>query len=34
MDPSKIQLDNYMNKEDEGILFVDRVGEILYKLKS
>lgn len=34
MDPSKIQLDDYMNKENEGILFVDHAGEILYKLKS
>jgi hypothetical protein len=34
MDPSKIQLGDYLNKEDEGVLFVDHAGEILYKLKE
>ena len=33
MDPSEIQLDDYLDKEDEGVLFVDHAGEILYKLK-
>ena len=34
MDPSKIDIENYLNKEDEGILFVDHAGEILYKLNE
>ena len=34
MDPEKIRLEDYMNREDEGILFVDHAGEILYKLKD
>ena len=34
LDPSKIQLDDYLNKEDEGVLFVDHPGEILYKLNE
>ncbi len=33
MDPSKIRLDDYMNKEDEGILFIDHAGEILNHMK-
>jgi len=33
MDPDKINLDDYQHKEDEGILFVDHAGEILYKLE-
>jgi nickel-dependent lactate racemase len=32
MDPHSIQLSDYMNKEDRGILFVDHAGEILYRL--
>jgi lactate racemase len=34
MNPSKIDIEDYLNKEDEGILFVDHAGEILYKLKE
>ena len=34
MDPSKIDIEDFMNKEDEGILFVDHAGEILYKLND
>ena len=34
MNPSKIDIEDYLNKEDEGILFVDHAGEILYKLKD
>ncbi len=34
MDPDKINLDDYKNKEDEGILFVAKAGEMLYKLKD
>jgi hypothetical protein len=34
MDPLKIQLDEYMLKEDKGVLYVDHAGDILYKLKE
>jgi len=34
MDPSKIRLSDYMGREEEGILFVDHAGEILYRLKQ
>jgi hypothetical protein len=32
MDPSRIHLADYMNREDHGILFVDHAGEILHRL--
>jgi nickel-dependent lactate racemase len=32
MDPHGIHLSDYMNREAEGILFVDHAGEILYRL--
>ncbi|HJZ11462.1 MAG TPA: hypothetical protein VJ521_04900, partial [Acidobacteriota bacterium] len=34
IDPSKVNLDEWKEKEDEGILFVPKAGEILYRLKS
>jgi nickel-dependent lactate racemase len=34
MDPAKIDLSEYRNREDEGILFVDHAGEILYRLSA
>ena len=34
MDPSKIRLSDYMGREEEGVLFVDHAGEILYRLKQ
>jgi nickel-dependent lactate racemase len=34
MDPRGIRLEDYMNREDEGILFVDPAGEILHRLES
>jgi len=34
MDPDKINIDDYKNKEDKGILYVAKAGEILYRLKS
>ena len=34
MNPADINIDDYRGKEDEGILFVDHAGEILYKLKE
>jgi lactate racemase len=33
LDPSKINLDEWKDKEDEGILYVPKAGEILYRLK-
>jgi len=33
-DPSGIRLSDYVNREDEGILFVDHAGEILYRLEK
>jgi nickel-dependent lactate racemase len=32
LDPHSVQLADYMNREEEGILFVDHAGEILYRL--
>jgi nickel-dependent lactate racemase len=32
LDPRSIELSDYMDKEAEGILFVDHAGEILYRL--
>lgn len=34
MDPSKINIDDYSNKEHEGILLVRKAGEVLYQLKK
>jgi nickel-dependent lactate racemase len=33
LDPAKINLDDWKDKEDEGILYVPKAGEILYRLK-
>jgi lactate racemase len=33
LEPSKINLDEWKDKEDEGILYVPKAGEILYRLK-
>ncbi len=33
MDPAKINLESWKHREDEGILYVPRAGEILYRLK-
>ena len=32
LDPAKIDISTWQNREDEGILFVPRAGEILYRL--
>ena len=32
-DPQSIDLSDFMNREDEGILFVEKAGEMLYRLK-
>ena len=34
IDPSGIRLSDYADREEEGILFVDHAGEILYRLKQ
>ena len=34
LDPADVQVDEWRRKEDEGILYVPRAGEILYRLKS
>ncbi len=34
MDYRAIDLDSYKDRESEGILFVDRAGEILHRVKS
>jgi nickel-dependent lactate racemase len=34
MDPREIRLADYMNREDQGVLFVDHAGEILHRLES
>ena len=33
-DPGKVRIDEYMNREGEGILFVDHAGEILHRLEN
>jgi lactate racemase len=34
LDPAKINLDEWQNREDEGLLYVPKAGEILYRLKK
>jgi nickel-dependent lactate racemase len=34
MDPDSIDLDDYRNREDEGVLFVDHAGETLHRVKG
>ena len=34
MDPSKVRVDEWLDREDEGVLYVPKAGEILYRLKS
>jgi hypothetical protein len=33
-DPQTIRVEDYANREDEGVLLVPRAGEILYQLKN
>lgn len=33
LDPASIKIDEWKNREDEGILYVPKAGEILYRLK-
>jgi nickel-dependent lactate racemase len=32
-DPATIKIEDYLNREDEGILYVEKAGELLYRLK-
>ncbi len=34
MDPDSINIEDWKNREDEGILYVEKAGEILYRLKN
>jgi len=34
MDPATLDLDAYRNREDEGILVVERAGEMLHLLRA
>jgi nickel-dependent lactate racemase len=34
LDPNSIDLEDYRNKENEGVLFVDHAGETLHRVKS
>jgi hypothetical protein len=34
LDPAKIKIQDWMNREDEGILCVPRAGELLYRVKE
>ncbi len=34
MDPADIRLQDYQNREDQGILFVDHAGEVLHRVKG
>ncbi len=34
MDPNSIRIEDYQNKEDQGILYVPKAGETLYRLRS
>jgi len=33
-DPASINISDWMNREAEGILYVPRAGEILYRIKN
>lgn len=33
-DPASINIDDYKNREDEGVLFIPKAGELLYKLSD
>jgi hypothetical protein len=34
LDPSNINVDEWIDREDEGILYVPKAGEVLYRLKK
>ncbi|MFU8826610.1 MAG: hypothetical protein ACNA70_03880 [Brevefilum sp.] len=33
IDPDQVKIEDWLNREDEGILFVPKAGERLYKIK-
>jgi hypothetical protein len=33
LDPSKINIEEWKDREDEGVLYVPKAGEILFRLK-
>lgn len=33
MDPHSVRIEDYLNKEDQGVLFVDHAGEVLHRLE-
>ena len=33
-DPATINVEEFKNREDEGVLYVERAGELLYRLKD
>lgn len=33
LDPTKVNIDDWKNREDEGVLYVPKAGEILYRLR-
>ena len=34
LDPVKLNVDEWKNRENEGILYIPKAGEILYRLKT
>jgi hypothetical protein len=34
LNPEKIRIEDYLEREDQGILYVDHAGEILYRLAN
>src|SRR3989339_384752 len=34
LDPASVRVSDYINKEDQGVLYVEKAGETLYKLKN
>ncbi|HAH87077.1 MAG TPA: hypothetical protein DCL60_06860, partial [Armatimonadetes bacterium] len=34
MNPADIKVEDYIGKEDQGILYVEKAGEMLYRLKN
>jgi len=34
MDPADLRIEEYQDREDEGVLFVDHAGEVLHRVKG
>jgi hypothetical protein len=34
MDPADVRIEEFQNREEEGILFVDHAGEVLHRVKE